>query len=81
MPIDIPGMRLIAQSENGFDNLFFDTAARNLLVCLKRENMICEIIQSFDAPASFDLEVLQYNGAEPHLSLTLGNYISILYLV
>lgn len=58
MPIDIPGMRLIAQSENGFDNLFFDTAARNLLVCLKRENMICEIIQSFDAPASFDLEVL-----------------------
>lgn len=79
--IEVPGLRLVAQSENGFDNLFLNPDSKNLVLCLKRENMICEIVQSFDSPATFDLELLQYNNCEPHLCITLGKIVSILYLV
>lgn len=78
---DIPGLRLVAQSENGFDNLFLDMDSQNVLLCLRQDNMICEIVQTFDAPTAFDLELLQYNNCEPHLCVTLGKFVSILHLV
>jgi hypothetical protein len=79
--VDIPGLRLVAQSENGFDNLFLNMDSQNVVLCLRRDNMICEIVQAFDAPAAFDLELLQYNNCEPHLCITLGKFVSILHLV
>lgn len=79
--VDIPGLRLVAQSENGFDNLFLNMDSQNVVLCLRRDNMICEIVQAFDAPAAFDLELLQYNNYEPHLCITLGKFVSILHLV
>lgn len=79
--IYIPGLRLVAQSENGFDNLFLNMDSQNVVLCLRRDDMICEIVQTFDAPAAFDLELLQYNNCEPHLCIKLGNFISILHLV
>jgi hypothetical protein len=79
--VDIPGLRLVAQSENGFDNLFLNMDSQNVILCLRRDNMICEIVQAFDAPAAFDLEVLRYNNREPYLCVTLGKFISILHLV
>ena len=79
--VDIPGLRLVAQSENGFDNLFLNMDSQNVLLCLRRDNMICEIVQAFDAPAAFDLELLRYNNREPHLCITLGKFVSILHLV
>lgn len=79
--VDIPGLRLVAQSENGFDNLFFNMDSQNVVLCLRRDNMICEIVQAFDAPAAFDLELLRYNNCEPHLCVKLGKFVSILHLV
>jgi hypothetical protein len=79
--VDIPGLRLVAQSENGFDNLFLNMDSQNVVLCLRRDNMICEIVQAFDAPAAFDLELLRYNNCEPHLCITLGKFVSILHLV
>lgn len=79
--VDIPGLRLVAQSENGFDNLFLNMDSQNVVLCLRRDNMICEIVQAFDAPAAFDLELLRYNNCEPHLCIKLGKFISILHLV
>lgn len=79
--VDIPGLRLVAQSENGFDNLFLNMDSQNVVLCLRRDNMICEIVQAFDAPAAFDLELLRYNNCEPHLCVKLGKFISILHLV
>lgn len=79
--VDIPGLRLVAQSENGFDNLFLNMDSQNALLCLRRDNMICEIVQAFDAPAAFDLELLRYNNREPYLCITLGKFVSILHLV
>ena len=79
--IDIPGLRLVAQSENGFDNLFLNMDSQNVILCLRRDNMICEIVQAFDAPEAFDLELLRYNNCEPHLCITLGKFVSILHLV
>lgn len=79
--VDIPGLRLVAQSENGFDNLFLNMDSQNVLLCLRRDNMICEIVQAFDAPAAFDLELLRYNNREPYLCITLGKFVSILHLV
>lgn len=79
--VDIPGLRLVAQSENGFDNLFLNMDSQNVVLCLRRDNMICEIVQAFDAPAAFDLELLRYNNCEPHLCVTLGKFVSILHLV
>lgn len=79
--VDIPGLRLVAQSENGFDNLFLNIDSQNVVLCLRRDNMICEIVQAFDAPAAFDLELLRYNNCEPHLCITLGKFVSILHLV
>ena len=79
--VDIPGLRLVAQSENGFDNLFLNMDSQNVVLCLRRDNMICEIVQTFDAPAAFDLELLRYNNCEPHLCITLGKFVSILHLV
>ena len=78
---DIPGLRLVAQSENGFDNLFLNMDSQNVVLCLRRDNMICEIVQAFDAPAAFDLELLRYNNCGPHLCITLGKFVSILHLV
>lgn len=77
----IPGLRLVAQSENGFDNLFLNMDSQNVVLCLRRDNMICEVVQAFDAPAAFDLELLYYNNCEPHLCVTLGKFVSILHLV
>jgi hypothetical protein len=79
--VNIPGLRLVAQSENGFDNLFLNMDSQNVVLCLRRDNMICEIVQAFDAPAAFDLELLRYNNCEPHLCITLGKFVSILHLV
>ena len=79
--VDIPGLRLVAQSENGFDNLFLNMDSQNVVLCLRRENMVCEIVQAFDAPTAFDLELLCYNNCEPHLCITLGKFVSILHLV
>lgn len=79
--VDIPGLRLVAQSENGFDNLFLNMDSQNVVLCLRRDNMICEIVQAFNAPAAFDLELLRYNNCEPHLCITLGKFVSILHLV
>ena len=79
--VDIPGLRLVAQSENGFDNLFLNMDSQNVVLCLRRDNMICEIVQAFDAPAAFDLELLRYNNCEPHLCITLGKFVSMLHLV
>ena len=79
--VDIPGLRLVAQSENGFDNLFLNIDSQNVVLCLKRDNMICEIVQAFDAPAAFDLELLRYDNCEPHLCIKLGKFVSILHLV
>lgn len=79
--VDIPGLRLVAQSENGFDNLFLNMDSQNVVLCLRRDNMICEIVQAFDAPAAFDLELLRYNNCEPHLCIKLGKFVSILHLV
>lgn len=79
--VNIPGLRLVAQSENGFDNLFLNMDSQNVVLCLRRDNMICEIVQAFDAPAAFDLELLCYNNCEPHLCIKLGKFISILHLV
>ena len=79
--VGIPGLRLVAQSENGFDNLFLNMYSQNVVLCLRRDNMICEIVQAFDAPAAFDLEFLRYNNCEPHLCITLGKFVSILHLV
>ena len=30
----IPGLRLVAQSENGFDNLFLNMDSQNIVLCL-----------------------------------------------
>ena len=79
--VNIPGLRLVAQSENGFDNLFLNMDSQNVVLCLRRDNMICEIVQAFNAPAAFDLELLHYNNCEPHLCITLGKFVSILHLV
>jgi hypothetical protein len=79
--VNIPGLRLVAQSENGFDNLFLNMDSQNVVLCLRRDNMVCEIVQAFDAPAAFDLELLRYNNCEPHLCITLGKFVSILHLV
>ena len=79
--VNIPGLRLVAQSENGFDNLFLNMDSQNVVLCLRRDNMICEIVQAFDALAAFDLELLRYNNCEPHLCITLGKFVSILHLV
>lgn len=79
--VDIPGLRLVAQSENGFDNLFLNMDSQNVVLCLKRDNMICEIVQAFDAPAAFDLELLRYNNCESHLCIKLGKFVSILHLI
>ena len=43
--------------------------------------MISEVVQSFSAPAAFDLKFLSYNDKAPFISIDFGKYNFILELV
>lgn len=83
--MDSSSFILVAQSSNGNDSLFIDFNNEKVFLCLRRDssesNITAEIIQTFSSPASFDLEFISLNNNEPYLSVSLGKYNSILYLV
>lgn len=83
--MDSSSFVLVAQSSDGDNSLFIDFNNEKVFLCLRRDssdtNMTAEIIQTFSSPAAFDLEFISVNNKEPYLSVSLGNYNSILYLV
>lgn len=83
--MDSSSFVIVAQSSDGNNSLFIDFNNEKVFLCLRRDssnsNMTAEIIQTFSSPAAFDLEFISVNNKEPYLSISLGNYNTILYLI
>lgn len=77
----IPGLRVIAEDANQKDRLLYSEIDEVFRLEVHRDNAEICIAQSLNAPAAFGLELHQYNGNEPYITVSVGGFISVLHLV